>query len=63
MLIRITTQSSKHTVVASTRDKTTLEGLDTLCNLYEHMLHLHGIMLAAMRVRLSAGRCHRTPPP
>lgn len=40
MLIRITTQSSKHTVVASTRDKTTLEGLDTLCNLYEHMLHL-----------------------
>ena len=40
MLIRITTQSSKHTVVASTRDKTTLEGLDILCNLYEHMLHL-----------------------
>ena len=40
MLIRIATQSSKHKVVASTQDKTTLEGLDTLCNLYEHMLHL-----------------------
>ena len=39
MLIRIITQSSKQ-VVASTRDKTTLEGLDTLCNLYDHMLHL-----------------------
>lgn len=40
MLIRIATHSSKHTVVVSTRDKTTLEGLDILCNLYDHMLHL-----------------------
>ena len=40
MLIRITPKNSTHAVVASTRDKTTLEGLDTLCNLYEHMLHL-----------------------
>ena len=40
MLIRITPKSSTHAVVASTRDKTTLEGLDTLCDLYEHMLHL-----------------------
>lgn len=40
MLIQITPKSSTHAVVASTRDKTTLEGLDTLCNLYEHMLHL-----------------------
>ena len=27
-------------VVVSTRDKTTLEGLDILCNLYDHMLHM-----------------------
>lgn len=40
MLIRITPKNSTHAVVVSTRDKTTLEGLDTLCNLYEHMLHL-----------------------
>jgi hypothetical protein len=40
MLIRITPKNSTHAVVASTRDKTTLEGLETLCNLYEHMLHL-----------------------
>lgn len=40
MLIRITTHSSKHMVVVSTRDKTTLEGLDILCNLYDHMLHM-----------------------
>lgn len=40
MLIRITPRNSTHAVVASTRDKTTLEGLDILCNLYEHMLHL-----------------------
>ena len=40
MLIRITPKNSTHAVVASTRGKTTLEGLDTLCNLYEHMLHL-----------------------
>lgn len=40
MLIRITTKSSKHPVVASTRDKTTLEGLGTLRNLYDHMLRL-----------------------
>lgn len=40
MLIRITPKDSEHTVVASMRDKTTLEGLDTLSSLYEHMLHL-----------------------
>ena len=40
MLIRITPKNSTHAVVVSTRDKTTLEGLDILCNLYDHMLHL-----------------------
>lgn len=40
MLIRINPKGTKHTVVASTQDGTTLEALGTLSSLYEHMLHL-----------------------
>lgn len=42
MLIQISPKNSTHMVVVSTRDKTTLEGLDTLHNLYARMLHLQG---------------------
>lgn len=40
MLIKITPKGSGYTVVASTWDKSTLEGLNTLYTLYERMLHL-----------------------
>lgn len=40
MLIQITHKDSLSAVFASTRGNTTLEGLDTLCKLYDHMLHL-----------------------
>lgn len=40
MLIKITPKGSGHGVVASTWDRSTLEGLDTLYTLYERMLHL-----------------------
>ena len=40
MLIKITPKGSRHAIVAFTRDKTTLEGLDALYNLYGHMLYL-----------------------